>query len=103
MAERRRSNSNANGASRRGMSAREAVETVRGDFPQLLGRPVESVLAVERAEDDSWIVMVQVVELERIPRSTDMLGAYAVQLDKGGELAGYRRQRRYNRGQADED
>ncbi len=103
MAERRRSNSNGNGASGRGMSAREAVETVRGDFPHLLGRPVESVLAVERVDEDGWIVMVQVVELERIPRSTDMLGAYAVQLDKGGELVGYRRQRRYNRGQADED
>ncbi len=46
---------------------------------------------------------VQVVELERIPRSTDVLGAYAVQLDEDGELIGYRRRRRYNRSQADED
>lgn len=85
------------------LSASEAVTRVRKDFPALLGRPVESVLGVERGEDDGWLVTVQVVELERIPRSTDVLGAYAVQLDDQGELTGYRRRRRFNRSQADED
>jgi hypothetical protein len=92
-----------NGARRRKLSAREAVESVREEFPALLGRPLESVLGVERAEDEGWLVTVQVVELERIPRSTDVLGAYAVELDQDGELVGYRRRRRYNRSQADED
>jgi hypothetical protein len=85
------------------LSAVEAVTAVRREFPALLGRAVESVLGVERDDDDGWLVTVQVVELERIPRSTDVLGAYAVQLDKDGELIGYRRRRRYNRSQADED
>jgi len=58
---------------------------------------------VERQENDGWQVTVQVIELERIPRSTDVLGAYAVSLDDDGELTGYRRRRRYNRSQADED
>ena len=84
------------------LSAREAVVRVRRDFPSLLGRPIESVLGVERGED-GWLVTVQVVELERIPRSTDVLGAYAVELDEEGELIGYRRRRRFNRSQADED
>jgi hypothetical protein len=92
-----------NGNGRRGMTAREAVEQVRGEFPALLGRPVEQVLGVERDEENGWQVTVQVVELERIPRSTDVLGAYAVTLDGDGELVGYRRRRRYNRSQADED
>jgi hypothetical protein len=48
-------------------------------------------------------VTVQVVELSRIPNSTDVLGSYAVTLDKEGELVGYRRNRRYHRNQADED
>lgn len=96
-----RSNNRRNGNRR--LSAREAVELVRGDFPALLGRPVESVLGVERAEDGGWNVLVQVIELERIPRSTDVLGAYVVNLDDEGELIGYRRRRRYNRSQADED
>ena len=89
------------------LSARDAVQAVREDFPALLGRPVESVLGVERADEEStnggWLVTVQVIELERIPRSTDILGAYAVELDSDGELIGYRRRRRYHRSQADED
>ena len=97
-----RENRHRNG-SRRRMSAREAVDAVRGDFPSLLGRPIESVLGVERDEEDGWRVTVQVVELERIPRSTDVLGAYVVALDEQGELVGYSRRRRYNRSQADED
>jgi hypothetical protein len=120
MAEQRGSNRQSSGANRksgssanrqdsssngRRLSAREAVQSVREDFPSLLGRPIESVLGVERVDDDGdgWLVTVQVIELERIPRSTDVLGAYAVQLDKSGELIGYRRRRRYNRSAADED
>jgi hypothetical protein len=101
MAEQRGKKQNGNGRHR--MSAREAIEHVRDEFPSLLGRPIESVLGVERQENDGWQVTVQVIELERIPRSTDVLGAYAVSLDDGGELIGYRRRRRYNRSQADED
>jgi hypothetical protein len=97
-----RGNSNRNGASGK-LSAREAIERVRADFPALLGRPIESVLGVERGDDSGWQVTVQVVELRRIPQTTDVLGAYAVTLDKDGELLEYRRRRRYVRSQADDD
>jgi hypothetical protein len=99
--QRRGNNRNDDGDER--LSARDAVKRVREEFPELLGRPVEGVLGVERDEDDGWTVTVQVVELSRIPNSTDVLGAYTVTLDKDGELVGYRRRRRYNRSQADED
>jgi hypothetical protein len=102
MAEQRGSNRR-NGSGNRRLSAREAVELVRADFPALLGRPIEAVLGVERADDNGWQVTVQVVELRRIPQTTDVLGAYAVVLDKEGELVEYRRRRRYTRSQADED
>jgi hypothetical protein len=92
-----------NGSRDNKLSAREAVKHVREEFPELLGRPVESVLGAERDEDDGWMVTVQVVELARIPNSTDVLGAYAVTLDSDGEITGYRRRRRFNRSQADED
>jgi hypothetical protein len=92
-----------NGAGRKGLSGREAVERVRSELPQLLGRPIEAVLGLERDEDDGWRLTVAVVELARIPHSTDVLGAYAVTLDREGELIGYRRQRRYHRNQAEED
>jgi hypothetical protein len=78
---------------------------VRQDLPPLLGKRVETVLGLQRTDDDDggWEVTVQVVELSRIPNSTDVLGAYRVELDSEGELAGYRRIRRYQRNQADED
>lgn len=99
-----RSNTNRrNGSDQNRLSGREVIERVREDFPQLLGRPIESVLGLERGEDDGWNVMVQVVELSRIPHSTDVLGAYAVTIDREGELIGWRRSRRYHRNQADED
>jgi hypothetical protein len=92
-----------NSARRRaGLTAAAAVQRVREEFPALLGRPVEAVLGVQR-DDEGWEVTVQVVELARIPNSTDVLGAYQVTLDPEGELIAYGRRRRYNRSQADED
>ena len=85
------------------LSAKDAVQRVRQDLPELLGRPIESVLGVKRSDDKGWEVTVAVVELSRIPNSTDVLGAYRVNLDGDGGLEGYQRQRRYNRSQADED
>jgi Gas vesicle synthesis protein GvpO len=98
-----RSDNRRNGARGNSMSAREAVERAREEFPDLAGRPIETVLGVERDDDEGWKVAVQVVELARIPNTTDLLGAYEVKLDDDGELTGYRRLRRYARGQADED
>jgi Gas vesicle synthesis protein GvpO len=102
MAEQRQS-SRRIGGSRNGLSGREAVERVRRDLPELLGRPIESVLGLERDGDDGWTITVQVVELGRIPPTTDVLGAYTVTLDADGEITGYRRERRFHRNQADED
>ncbi len=95
-----------NGRKRNGsdqLSGREVVARVRRDLPQLMGRPIESVLGLERDEDDGWSVTVQIVELARVPNSTDVLGAYAVKVDGEGEVIGWRRSRRYHRNQADED
>jgi hypothetical protein len=94
---------NANGnRSHSGLSGRDVVTRVRRELPELLGRPIESVIGIDRDEDSRWTVTVQVVELERIPHTTDVLGAYAVTLDDDGELLAYRRTRRYHRNQADE-
>ena len=89
-----------NGTNGRGLSARQAVEAVRSDFPSLLGRPLEAVLGVERSDDSGWLVTVQVVELERIPPSTDVLASYEVQLDDDGCILRFERVRRYHRSEA---
>jgi hypothetical protein len=71
-------------------TAREAVEGLTGKTP-------ESVTAIERS-DDGWRVAVEVLELERIPSTTDVMAIYEVTLDEQGELQGYRRVHRYLRG-----
>jgi hypothetical protein len=105
MAEQRskRSQNGARRTARGRISAREAIEHVRDELPQLLGHPVDSVLGLEPQDSKGWNVIVQVVELARVPHSTDVLGVYEVTLDQHGELESYKRLRRYYRNQADQD
>jgi hypothetical protein len=99
----RRSNGSSSRRSTSKLSGREAVQRALSEAGDLLGRPIESVLGLEPDDGNGWRVTVEVVELERIPRSTDVLGAYVITLDKSGELTGTRRERRYYRNQADEE
>jgi hypothetical protein len=105
MAEQRtqRSQNGSRRKSRSKLSGREAVQRVRAELSDLLGLQVDSILGFEAADDTGWTVTAQVVELSRIPHSTDVLGAYEVSLDDDGELIGARRRRRYYRNQADQD
>jgi len=48
-------------------------------------------------------VTVEVVELERVPRSTDIVASYDVEVDADGELVGYERINRYYRNQPGEE
>jgi hypothetical protein len=54
-------------------------------------------------DGESWLVTVDVLELERVPSPTDLLATYVVQLDEAGALLGYKRTRRFQRGQIQED
>ena len=86
-----------------GASPDEATETVqraRRQLSALLERPVESVSAFERMHD-GWLVTLEVVEVSRIPESTDVLASYEVELDDGRNLRRYARVRRYIRSQSD--
>ena len=69
---------------------------------ELIGRPVEAVTGMEK-NGREWTVTLEVVELERIPNTTDVLGSYEVTVDKDGELTGTRRTRRFYRSEAGED
>src|SRR4051794_40250546 len=75
----------------------EAVEQVQ----ELIGRPVEAVTGMEK-DGQNWTVTVEVVELSRIPNTTDVLGVYEVTLDRNGEVTGAHRTRRYYRSEAGE-
>jgi hypothetical protein len=54
-----------------------------------------------RREGDGWSVLVDVVEMERIPSTTSVMATYRVDVDRGGALAGYERLRRFTRGSVD--
>lgn len=66
----------------------------------LTGKEPEGVTGVER-HDDGWQVTVDVVEDRRIPSSSDILATYRAIIDPDGELASYKRIRRYPRGRGD--
>jgi hypothetical protein len=77
----------------------ELAATARRILAQATGRHPESVTGVRR-DGDVWEVTMDVVELERIPSSTDVIAEYVVELDGDGELVGYRRTARFHRSQA---
>ena len=83
-----------------GLSASQAVSKAREALSELTGRPVEGVLGIDR-ENGKWVATVQVVELARIPNTTDVLGDYETVLDANGDVVSYHRKRRYHRGQVD--
>src|SRR3954454_841280 len=87
-----------NGASR--MSALDAAGAAREQLAALLGRPVEAVLGVDRDGGD-WVVKAQVLELARVPNTTDVLGEYEAVIDRRGDVVRYARTHRYHRGQVD--
>jgi hypothetical protein len=73
--------------------ARELLRSVRGV-------EAESVSGLTRTSN-GWTVTLEVVELRRIPESTDVLASYEVQLDGDGKLLGFERGHRYTRSQAE--
>jgi len=93
--------SSSSGSRNSGPSTREIAESAVEQVHDLIGRPVESITGIER-DGDEWIVTLEVLELERVPTTTDVLGKYEVTLDKNGELTGTQRTRRYPRAEAGE-
>ena len=87
--------------SRTGISARELALEARATVKDLTGFEPETVSALQW-DGESWLVTVEVCELRRIPNTTDVMASYVVQLDDNGGLLGYRRERRYHRGEAEE-
>jgi Gas vesicle synthesis protein GvpO len=83
-------------------SATRVAATAMEQLTQLTGKPTEGVTGVER-NDDGWRVTVEVLEVRRVPETTDLLAQYDVDTDDQGDLMGYRRVRRYTRGSAQED
>jgi hypothetical protein len=84
------------------LSAAELSQAALMTVGQLTGYQPEAVTGLEW-DGEHWQVTVDALEMARIPNTTDVLGSYVVQLDDMGTLRGYRRTRRFQRGQAEEE
>jgi hypothetical protein len=89
--------------SKKKLSPPEVVGRARQQMEELFGKPVESVTAFGRPEDNGggWTVTLELLELPRIPETTSLLGTYEATLDADGNLLDARRLRRYPRNQTD--
>jgi hypothetical protein len=83
------------------LSASELSQAALRTVEELTGYRPEAVTALEW-DGEFWKVTVDALELERIPNTTDVLGEYEIQLDESGTLHGYKRTRRFVRGEPSE-
>ena len=83
------------------MSAKDLTLSAMRTVEDLTGYTPESVTGFQW-DGETWLVTVDVCELERVPNTTDVMAAYVVQLDDRGGLLGYKRERRFQRGAAEE-
>ncbi len=79
----------------------DVIGTACRELEQFTGREVDSVTSVRRG-DGGWTLCLEVVELERVPDSTSVLGTYETVVDDDGSVIEYERTRRYCRNQTSE-
>ncbi|BBK41304.1 hypothetical protein STVA_13240 [Allostella vacuolata] len=80
----------------------ELIRNVKAQLQELTGFHADSVSDFT-ATEGGWEMTVNLLELKRIPASTDLLAAYRITLDLTGSVKGYHRTRRYLRDQVMED
>ncbi|HEY8300579.1 MAG TPA: gas vesicle protein GvpO [Jatrophihabitans sp.] len=86
---------------KRAPSPLQIVERARKVLDDLGGMTVDRVIGVE-AEDDEWRVVLEVVELRRIPNTSDVVARYEVRMSRAGKFRGYRQVARRLRSQVEE-
>jgi hypothetical protein len=82
------------------MTALARVKKARKQFADLTGNEPVSVSGLAHV-DGGWELRVDVVEVRRIPDTASLLATYRVSTDDAGDVSGYERIRRFNRGDAD--
>ncbi|MGV9453541.1 gas vesicle protein GvpO [Streptomyces sp. NPDC003635] len=78
----------------------DVLRQARVQLAELTGMTAESVSSFNQTED-GWTLEIEVLELARVPDTMSLLASYEVDLDPDGQLTGYRRVRRYERGRSD--
>ena len=88
-------------AAKPSLSAKEMTRAAMEALQDLTGHTPEAASGL-MWDGESWLVTVDVLELSRIPNTTDLLATYVVQLDGDGNLSGYKRTKRFQRSQTEE-
>ncbi|MDH6438723.1 hypothetical protein M2158_007264 [Streptomyces sp. SAI-144] len=78
----------------------EVLRNARAQLAELTGMTAENVSSFEQTEG-GWALEIEVLELTRVPDTMSLMASYQVELDPEGQLTGYRRVRRYERGRSD--
>jgi hypothetical protein len=73
----------------------------REQIQELFGKQVEDVSGISRNGSDGWVVQLELLELQRVPDTTSLLGSYEAHLDADGNLVDAKRLRRYARNHVD--
>ena len=83
-------------------SAGAVAKRAKAELESITGLDADRVSAVQH-QQDGWHVIVDLIELRRIPAATDVLAEYEAVLGPAGDLLSYRRTRRYFRDQMIEE
>jgi hypothetical protein len=83
------------------LGAAAAIRAAREQFSTLTGHPPGTVTGARPIPDGGWSVLIDVVELERIPDSTSVIATYRVDVNNSNEFTACERLRRYTRGTTD--
>jgi hypothetical protein len=79
------------------MSLTEVALRAKEQLSSITGLPVSTVSSLQHGAD-GWHVITELIEMRRIPDSSDILATYELLLDESGQLMSYQRTRRYARG-----
>jgi Gas vesicle synthesis protein GvpO len=85
------------------MVTRELLQAAREQVAAVTGHRVESISGFHRDKRNGWVVDVEVLELERVPNTMDLLATYTVTLNEDGDVEGFERRRRYHRAAVEDD
>jgi hypothetical protein len=83
--------------------SRKLLEAARDAVSGVTGQKVETISGFHRNGSDGWLITLEVLEVERVPNTMDLLATYAVELSEDGEVTGFERRRRYHRAAVDDN
>lgn len=79
---------------------REVERRALFELARLIGAPAERVIELHKS-DQGWAAMIEVLEMSRVPETSDILADYEVELTARGSVLGFRRTRRYLRAEVE--